>query len=207
MSSKYAQQKSNVYSYVLGSKLYLNITNACTNRCEFCVRESAAGVTEGSLWLEHQPTVQEVLDSIEHPEKYEELVFCGFGEPLSRVDAVVGIARELRKYGVPVRINTNGQANLIHGRNIVPDLAGLIDIVSISLNAESAEKYQAICHSVYGEKSFQAVLDFTAACKAYIPKVILSVVDRPGIDLDACRKIAESLGVDFRVRQWNPSLA
>lgn len=207
MPQNNARQKSNVYSYVLGNKLYLNITNSCTNRCEFCVRESTAGVTEGSLWLEHQPTVREVLDSVEHPENYEEIVFCGFGEPLSRVDAVVDIARELRKYGVPIRINTNGQANLIHGRNIVPDLAGLIDIVSISLNAESAEKYQAICHSVFGEKSFQAILDFAAACKEYIPRVILSVVDRPDIDVDSCRKIAESLGVGFRVREWNPDLA
>lgn len=207
MPQNNTREQSNVYSYVLGNKLYLNITNSCTNRCEFCVRESTAGVGAGSLWLEHQPTVREVLDSVEHPEKYEEIVFCGFGEPLSRVDAVVDIARELRKYGVPIRINTNGQANLIHGRNIVPDLAGLIDIVSISLNAESAEKYQAICHSVFGEKSFQAILDFAAACKNHIPRVILSVVDRPDIDVDACRKIAESLGVGFRVREWNPDLA
>lgn len=202
------QTKFNVYSYVLGNRLYLNITNSCTNHCEFCVRESGDGsVAEGSLWLQHQPTAQEVLDSLDHPEQYVEIVFCGFGEPLARVDTVIAIAKELRQYHIPIRINTNGQANLIHRRNIVPELMGLIDVVSISLNAESAKKYQQICHSVFGEPVFQGILDFVAACKTYIPQVVLSVVDLPNIDIEACRKIAHSLGVEFRLRQFNPELA
>lgn len=203
-----SKAKSNVYSYVLGNKLYLNVTNSCTNCCDFCVRESSDGiVTEGSLWLTHEPTVQELLDSVKNPENYEEIVFCGFGEPLVRVDTVAAIAKELRKYGVPIRINTNGQANLIHKRNVVPDLAGLIDVISISLNAESAEKYQNICHSNFGEQVFQAILDFAAACKKHIPQVIFSVVERPDIDVDSCREIARTMGVDFRVREFNSSLS
>lgn len=195
-----------MFSYQIGEALYLNITNQCTNRCDFCVRNTTDGLGGGSLWLDSEPTAQEVLATIDNPRKYHEIVFCGFGEPLSRVDVVVEIAQYLKPFGVPLRINTNGQANLIHDENIVPRLAGLIDVISISLNAESAEKYQELCHSDYGLGAYAAVLEFARECKKVIPKVVLSVVDRPEIDLAACRRITEELGVELKIRHWNPEL-
>lgn len=195
-----------MYSYQIGEALYLNITNQCSNRCDFCVRNTTDGFGGQSLWLTKEPTARQVLDTIDDPLQYKEIVFCGFGEPLSRVDMVVEIARKLKGYGVPIRINTNGQANLIHGENIVPRLAGLIDVISISLNAESPEKYHQLCHSDYGLKAFDAILQFAQECKKVIPTVIMSVVDRPEIDLAACRRITEELGVGLRIRHWNPEL-
>ncbi|HEX3030773.1 MAG TPA: TatD family nuclease-associated radical SAM protein [Bacillota bacterium] len=206
MSNQNTIAQEDVLTYTLGEKLYLNITNKCSNRCEFCVRETASGVKEGSLWLNEEPTAQQVLEDIENPQQYEEIVFCGFGEPLSRVDAVVELATALRKYGVPLRINTNGQANLIHGYNVVPRLGGLIDCISISLNAENPEKYQKICNSKFGLSAYQAVLDFTALCIGVIPRVVLTVVERDDISIEACRKLALELGAEFRVRTWNPVL-
>lgn len=206
MNEQTNRRRGQVYSYSLGRKLYLNLTNRCTNNCEFCVRRSADGVGEDNLWLNCEPSVREVLESIAEPTGWEEIVFCGFGEPLTRVDTVVEIAKALRPYGVPLRINTNGQANLIHGRNVVPELAGLIDTISISLNAESPEQYQELCHSVYGEQAFEAVLQFARACCGVIPRVVLSVVDRPGVNISACKKIAAELNVEFRVRHWQPGL-
>lgn len=195
-----------MYSYQIGDSLYLNVTNQCTNRCDFCVRNTTKGLSGKSLWLDREPTAQEVLDSIDDPTKYKEIVFCGFGEPLSRVEVVADIARQLRSSGVPIRVNTNGQANLIHQRDVVPQLAGLIDVISISLNAENAHQYQAICQSDFGPEAFQAILDFTSKCKGVIPSVILSVVNRPDVNIAACRKIAQELGVELRVREWSPEL-
>jgi len=199
-------KKGRVYSYTIGDAIYLNITNRCPNRCSFCIRETSGGIGEDPLWLEKEPTSQEVLDSVGDPRRYSEIVFCGFGEPLARVDVVVKVAKALRGSGVPIRINTNGLANLIHKRNIVPELAGLIDVVSISLNAENASKYQELCHSVFGEESYEAILSFIRECVKVIPRVIVTVVDRPEIDVKKCEEIARRLGADFRLRRWNPDL-
>lgn len=204
MSSANIAAQGGVYTYTLGNKLYLNITNRCSNHCEFCVRETANGVKEGSLWLTEEPSAEEVLQTIVNPKQYKEIVFCGFGEPLSRLEIVVEIASALKTYGVPLRINTNGQANLMYGTNVVPRLAGLIDCISISLNADNSNKYQELCHSKYGEEAFPAVLEFTALSVEAFPRVIMSVVARPDIDVEACRKIALQLGAEFKVRVWSP---
>lgn len=204
-STEFAAQKD-VYTYTLGNKLYLNITNKCSNRCEFCVRETANGVKEGSLWLTEEPSATQVLKTIINPTQYQEIVFCGFGEPLTRLEVVLEIATALKEFGVRVRINTNGQANLMYGTNVVPRLAGLIDSISISLNAENPEKYQEICHSKYGSEAFPAILEFARLCVEAIPRVVLSVVDRPDIDVESCRKIALQLGTEFKVRTWSPKV-
>lgn len=197
----------NVYAYAIDDRLYINLTNRCSNACSFCIRETTDGLgNKGSLWLASEPTVEEIIKAVGDPSGYSEIVFCGFGEPLARLSTLVQVARALKKYNIPLRINTNGQANLIHERNIVPDLMGLIDRISISLNAENAEKYQEICNSQYGLKAYEAILDFTKLCVGTIPEVILSVVDREDIDLEACREIAEKLGARLRIRRWNPSL-
>jgi Pyruvate-formate lyase-activating enzyme len=196
-------------AYEVGNALYLNITNRCTNNCSFCVRykpQGAGVLSEMNLWLEREPSVDEVIKDIQKRaiSKYKELVFCGYGEPMVRTDDIIEICRNLKeKYSIPIRINTNGQANLIYGRDIAPRLEGLIDSVSISLNAKNKENYQSVCQSIFGDAAFDAVLDFAARCKKYVPKVTLSVVDFiPGEDIQICREIAQNIGVEFRVRQF-----
>jgi TatD family-associated radical SAM protein len=194
-------------TYEVGNSLYINITNRCTNSCSFCIRNNRNGVGSGTdLRLEQEPTVAELIADIRKQDigKYKEFVFCGFGEPMTRTNDVIEICEQLKQqFDKPVRINTNGQANLICGEDITPRLAGLVDSISISMNAKSKEEYQTLCQSRYGESAFEAMLDFAVRCKKYIPRVVLSVVDfLSEDDIAACRKIAQDLGVDFRVRHF-----
>lgn len=193
--------------YEVGTSLYINITNRCTNQCRFCVRNIKDGlVADTNLWLAQEPTVDEVLAAIHDASvaNYSELVFCGYGEPMMRADDVIQLCRYLKRfYSVPVRINTNGQANLICGRDITPQLAGVVDSVSISLNAKNAREYQALCLSQYGEDAFAALLDFAAQCRKHVPNVALSVVDLMAKDdIFACREIARKIGVHFKIRHY-----
>lgn len=190
-------------AYRIRDSLYLNITNRCTNACIFCAKFKDFTVKGHHLRLEHEPTAAQVLTAIGDPSLYQEVVFCGYGEPLIRLDLIKEVAGRLKQRGVRVRINTDGQANLVHNRNIVPELAGLVDAVSVSLNAPDAETYQRICRSKFGENSYQAVKDFLAAAKAHIPSVTATAVGLPGIDMAACRKVATELGVEFREREYN----
>lgn len=188
-------------SYQIGQALYLNITNRCSNKCAFCIRETEKGVGY-HLWLREEPTAEEVMASIEDPQQYQEIVFCGYGEPLARLDVVKKVCTELKKGGAKsIRLNTNGQASLFYGRDIVPELAGLVDTVSISLNAHNATTYVALCAPKEGEEAYYALLDFAKKCAGVIPRVVLSVVEWPGVDVEACRDIARDLGVEFRVRK------
>ena len=194
-------------TYKVGNSLYLNITNRCSNNCTFCLRNNADGVGDGlNLWLEKEPTIDEVLEDIQKREisKYKEFVFCGYGEPMMRTDELIEICKELKdKYQLPIRINTNGQANLINEKDITPQLEGWVDAISISMNARDKQEYQALCQSDFGETAYEGMLDFAAKCKKYIPKVVFSVVDLiPKEDIQACRRIADGLGVDFRVRHF-----
>lgn len=193
-------------TYELENSLYINITNRCSNHCLFCVRNCSDGViSEMNLWLEKEPSVDEVIDHIQEKDvsRYQEFVFCGYGEPMIRAYDILEICRKLKsKYKIPIRINTNGHGNLIYGTDITPQLYGLVDSISISLNAPTKEEYQRICLSDYGDKSFNALLDFADKCKGYIPKVVLSVVDiMPKSDIESCRDIANKIGVEFRIRK------
>ncbi|HWR38942.1 MAG TPA: TatD family nuclease-associated radical SAM protein [Patescibacteria group bacterium] len=192
-------------TYELGESLYLNITNRCTNRCTFCVRNQPDGVAEGiDLWLKGEPEAADVLAEIRERDasRYREIVFCGYGEPLTRLDTVLEICQGLKKqYPIPIRINTNGQANLIYGRDITAQLAAWVDAVSISLNAKNKREYQLLCQSDYGEDAFDALLDFAVKCRQHIPKVALSVVDlMPAADIEICRQLAAGIGVDYKIR-------
>jgi len=191
-------------AYTLGDSLYLNITNRCPNHCSFCIRNYADGVDGYNLWLEKEPTTKEIIEAVGDPTGYKEVVFCGFGEPLMRLQVVLDVARHIKKNypNVPIRINTNGLGNLINGEDITPYFKGLIDVVSISLNAENAQKYQEICNSDYGEDAFYSMLEFARKCKNHVPRVVLTVVDVPGVDVEKCRRIAEELGVEFRLRHF-----
>jgi len=193
----------NSITYKLENSLYLNITNRCTNHCDFCIRYKARTFHKKyPLWLDKEPTTKEILEAIGDPEQYKEIVFCGYGEPLIRLQTVKEVAKALRLSKVKIRLDTNGQANLFHGRNILPELKGLIDEISISFNAENASKYDSMCHSVYGEKAYDAIMDFAREAKKHIQKVTTTVVDLQNIDKEKCKKIADDLGVDFRIRPY-----
>lgn len=191
--------------YVLENVLYINLTNRCTNRCTFCVRDKDCGIGDVNLWLEREPTVDEIIKDVDrfNPEKYKEVVFCGYGEPTMRLDDLLKVAKHIKeKYSVRTRINTNGQANLYFNEDITPKLKGLIDCVSISLNAKNAKEYDELCLSDFGEDAFFGLIDFAKKCKNQVSEVIMSVVDvLPKEDIEECRKIAEDAGVRLRVRE------
>ena len=200
-------------TYEYEGALYVNLTNKCNCSCEFFLRHGKAQgsiYTEDSLWLEREPTKEEALDSFLSRDvcSYREIVFCGYGEPTYRLDVILWLVDALKgKFGdklPPVRINTNGHANLILGRNVCPELKGRIDTLSISLNAIDAPAYVALCHPTQGEAAYQAMLDFAREAKDYVPNVVLTIVDKDKTkeEIDTCYKIAEDLGVKLRVRSF-----
>lgn len=204
-------KKSMCITYIVEDKLYVNVTNRCSNRCEFCIRNNGDGAYgSDSLWLEREPTRDEILESVFSHDltAFPELVFCGYGEPGYRLDDAVQVAREVKKKypNIKVRINTNGQSDLIHGRDTAQDYEGAFDIVSISLNSPTAEGYQKICHSVFGEKAFDALLAFTGRVNSYVPTVQLSAVKETLTDaeIELCKKISAELGVTLRLRDYIP---
>ncbi|MGB8658739.1 MAG: TatD family hydrolase [Candidatus Zixiibacteriota bacterium] len=190
-------------AYPIRNSLYLNITNRCSNSCVFCVRNFTDFVKGHNLRLKHEPTFPEVIRSLDRLHEYEEVVFCGYGEPTIRLDLLKDVARYLKSENVKVRLNTNGQGNLIHRRSIVPELVGLIDIVSISLNVDDAKRYDQLCRSQFGEGIFERIIDFAKECKRLLPRTILTVLDLPEVDLKKCESIADRLGVELRVRHYN----
>jgi TatD DNase family protein len=194
--------QSTKIAYRIRNSLYLNITNRCSNRCTFCPKFDDLTVKGHNLMLDSEPSFDEVLAAIGQPSDIDEMVFCGFGEPLLRLDLVKQVAGELKKRGYKVRINTDGQANQVHGRNILPELAGLVDSLSISLNAPDAATYSRLCNTPFGDAGFNAVCEFIRTATAHIPQVVASAVTVPGIDVEACRVLAESLGAEFRVREY-----
>jgi TatD DNase family protein len=190
--------------YPIRNSLYLNITNRCSNRCTFCAKNTSYVVKGHDLELAREPGADELIQAVGDPRGYKEIVFCGFGEPLLRLDTVKAVAAELKKKGARVRIDTDGQANLVYGRNVLPELKGLVDAVSVSLNAENAHQYDRLCRSPFGEKGFQGVLDFIQEAKKVIPEVVVTIVEMPGVDVEACRKLAEvELGVTFKRRAYD----
>lgn len=189
-------------AYTIRNSLYLNITNRCSNRCTFCPKFDDFIVKGHFLGLDREPTSQEVLAAIGDPSAYAEVVFCGYGEPLIRLDLVKKVAAELKRKGVKVRINTDGQANLVHGRNILPELAGLVDTVSVSLNAADAATYARLCNTPFDGAGFAAICDFLREAPRHIPEVVATAVTVPGLDIEAVRRLALSLGVVFREREY-----
>lgn len=187
-------------AYQIRDSLYLNITNRCTNRCSFCVKFNSDFVKGHRLRLSHEPSVEELKQSIGDPSRFREIVFCGYGEPLQRLDLVKQIARWVKQQGGHVRINTNGHANLIHKRNIIPELKGLVDSISISLDAQDAETYNKICKP-YFPNAYEEVLSFVRKVKDVVPDVQVTIVKLPEVDLKKCAEIAKELGVKFRVRE------
>ena len=204
-------KKSMCITYIVEDKLYVNVTNRCSNRCEFCIRNNGEGAYgSDSLWLEREPTREEILDSIFHHDitAFPELVFCGYGEPTYRLDDIVFVAKKVKdRYpSMKIRINTNGHSDLINGRDTAPDFDGAFDVVSISLNTPSAEKYDEICHSKFGEKSHDALINFAENVKNYVQNVQFSVVKETlsAEEIEECKDISRRVGVTLRVRDYIP---
>lgn len=192
-------------AYPIRNSLYLNITNRCTNYCTFCAKFKSYTVKGHYLRLKEEPDFIQAIKAVgDRPaEKYEEIVFCGYGEPLIRLELVKEVGLFLRKQGCRIRIDTDGLANLVHGRNVLPELK-FADIISVSLNAPDSETYQKLVKTPFGDKAFPAIIWFLKEAKKHISKVIATVVAVPGLDIEACRKLAEDeIGVSFRVREYN----
>jgi len=191
-------------AYKIRDSLYLNITNRCTNECIFCARTSNPVVKGHDLRLTREPTAQEIIEAVGDPASFREVVFCGYGEPLIRLDVVKEVGKMLVARGARrIRIDTNGQANLVHGRNVVPELAPFADEISVSLNAPDEAEYSRLCRSAHGAAAFEAVKAFIREAAEHIPAVVASVVAVPGLDIEACRALAAELGATFRVRPYN----
>lgn len=195
--------------YKVHNNLYVNLTNRCPCACTFCLRQNRDSMDEqhNTLWLEREPATEEVIaEFAKFPmEEYEEVVFCGFGEPTERLDVLLKVAEFVKKtYQKPIRVNTNGQANLIWNRDVTPELAGLVDTISISLNTPKADKYQEIVRSKFGRQSFEAMLKFARDAKKYVPNVILSTVSTTITkeEEQECQAICDKLGVTYRIRPW-----
>lgn len=195
-------------TYPVKNGIYVNMTNRCPCACTFCLRQNGPGVYgSDSLWLEREPTVQEVCDSLAQwsLNEKDEVVFCGYGEPTERLEDLLEVAAWIKaNYQVPIRINTNGLSDLIWGKNTAPMLAGKIDAVSISLNANNAEDYLKLTRSKFGIGSYDAMLTFAKNCTAYVPKVMMTVVDQvttPEAQAES-KRICDSLGVTLRVRPF-----
>ena len=202
------KNKAMTILYEVHNGLYVNLTNRCSCACTFCVRQTDDSVGKSdTLWLEHEPTFEEVMEAFESFDMsaYEELVFCGFGEPTEAFDTLKQVAAEVkRRWGIPVRVNTNGQGSLINERDIAPEFQGIVDTVSISLNTPNAEEYVKLTRSRYGKEAFPAMLEFAREVKKYVPTVVMSTVSTTITheEEQQCQKICDDLGVTYRIRPW-----
>ena len=191
-----------------GKNVYVNMTNKCPCSCVFCLRQTKQQQEGNTLWLkEGEPSVETMLSLFA---KYDlsvinELVFCGFGEPTERLETLCETAKLLKARGVKtIRINTNGLSDLIHGRKTAADLKGLVDIVSVSLNAGTEAEYLKVTRPKYGAAAYPAMQQFALDCKQYVPQVMFSVVDiLPKPELEAAQQLADRLGIHLRIRQFD----
>ena len=193
--------------YDVGGKLYINLTNKCPCNCTFCIRHNGDGAYgSDSLWLEHEPSLDEVKEAFSKVDmsKYREVIFCGYGEPMERVNEVIAVGEFVKaNYGdVTVRLNTNGLGDKIHGVPTAKLLQGAVDIVSISLNSYCKEKYNEVTRPKWDD-AFDAMLSFAADCKSYLPQVVFTVVDViPPEDISRAKALAMSIGIPLRVREY-----
>jgi len=191
--------------------VYINITNDCNCDCVFCLRSMKEMAKESSLWIERDPSVEEIIAELARlPWEYVcEVVCCGFGEPLIRLDTVLAVLRRVKEQhpDVPTRVNTNGLGELEHGCEFAERFAGLLDTISISLNASNAERYLALTRSKFGISSYEAMLAFAEHCKPYVPNVVLTVVEKVENEeeIALCRKICAERGLTLRVRTYEDS--
>ena len=193
--------------YTYAGSAYMNITNKCPCSCVFCIRSNGDGLGSAeSLWLKKDPTIDEIkaeIDSFDFA-PYNEVVFCGYGEPTEALDNLIEAAHYLKeKHSLKIRLNSNGLADLVNGKPTAHLLEGIVDSISISLNAPDAESYQRVTRSKFGADAFPALLKFAEDCKKYIPSVKFTLVDVISEEeIERCKEIADKMGIPLRVREW-----
>ena len=198
---------ANVLVYELYGKIYINLTNRCTNECVFCLRQDKDDVCGQTLWLDNEDfTAQDVIEQLNNFKISSEIIFCGYGEPLLKLDILKEVAEYIKKHypDTKIRVNTNGHANFVYKKNIVPELKGLIDEFSVSLNGATSEEYDELSQPKF-EGAYDEVKKFIKACSDENIDVVASVVEGykgRHIDLEKCEKIAADLGAKFRAREW-----
>ncbi len=204
---------SNILVYTLEGKIYINLTNRCTNDCVFCLRKDKDDVKGQELWLDDEnSTAKDVINQFEKiysltPSK--EVIFCGYGEPMLKLDEMKDVAKYLKQTysDIKIRVNTNGHANYVYKRNVVPEMKGLIDEFSVSLNGATKEEYDELSQPKFNE-AYEEVKKFIKACADENISVVASVVEGykgRHLNLEACKQIANNLGADLRVREWIPA--
>ena len=197
-------------TYQVKNSIYVNLTNKCPCACTFCLRKNHPGVYgSSSLWLEREPTLEEVKASLDAWDfkRFREVVFCGYGEPTERLDTLLATAEYLksRSDAPKIRVNTNGLSDLVNGKPTAALFAGKVDCISISLNTDDPAEYLAVCRPSFGDAAYPALLKFAKEAAESVPEVVMTVVDEPVTSLDKqerCRKIAESLGARLRIRPY-----
>lgn len=196
-------EMDDTYAYMFGENLYINLTNRCCNDCAFCLRNNGDGVGDDVLWLNREPSAAEVTAAIARHDKaaYRDIVFCGYGEPTYALDVLLSVAEYAHSIGKITRLNTNGLGSVINKKDIIPLLVGKIDVVSVSLNECSSEKYEAVCRPAF-PGAYEALKSFVRGCVGAGLETVVSVVDIIGVeDVEVCRKTAAELGAKFRVRK------
>jgi TatD DNase family protein len=191
-----------IVAYELHGNCYINMSKHCTLRCSFCPKFNHTWqVQQYDLHLHQEPTVREIMNAVGDPKEYNEVVFCGLGEPTMRLDVLLRVAKKLKILGGNVRVNTDGLANLVHHGDVTPGFRGIIDTLSISMNAQNEKIYNQFCRPK-SRHAYEAMLDFTRKATEHVPNVMVSVIDGlPGVDIKACKKIADKMGVGFKRRE------
>ena len=191
--------------------LYVNITNQCNCDCVFCLRQKKNMAEASTLWLKKEPSIDEIKSELLKAPwaLINEVVFCGFGEPTLRLSVLVESLKFVKENypDIPTRLNTNGLGELANGREIASEFENILDVVSISLNASTAERYFKLTRAEYGIKSYEAMLNFAEHMKPYVPKVVLTIVDHVNSEeeIERCRKICDERGLTLRVRAYEDS--
>jgi len=195
--------------YWLGDKLYLNITNRCSNRCYFCFRHYWNGIAGFNLRLSAEPSIDQVIRDLEkHMSKkaWREIVFCGFGEPTYRLDCLLEVTKWIKKYSlVRVRLDTNGHAHLINpGKDVVRELkeAG-VNAISVSINGHDKETYNRVCKPIFAD-AYESAIEFVKSAREASFDVEITSVRIPEVNLLKLRDLASKLNVRFRVREYIP---
>ena len=193
--------------YTFENQAYLNITNACPCRCTFCIRNNGDSVGEATtLWFDHNPSIDEIkseIDTFDFSKYNNSIIICGYGEPTCALNNLIETCKYLKSKGISIRLNTNGLSDLINKRETAKEICEVIDSVSISLNAPTAEKYNEVTRPVFGEKSFDAMLKFAKECKEFGIPTKLTVVDVISTeDIEACKKLCEEIDIPLRVREY-----
>lgn len=198
---------SNILVYELDKKIYINLTNRCTNECIFCLRQDKDDVCGQELWLDSEDfTSEDVIEQLKKFNLSSEVIFCGYGEPMLKFEVLRQVAKYIKETypEIKIRVNTNGHANFIYKKNVVPELVGLVDEFSVSLNASNSEEYDELSQPKF-ENAYEEVKKFIKCSADAGIETVASIVDGykgRRLDVEKCRKIAESLGAKLRVREW-----